>query len=69
MVNSKHLFFYLKITSATLQRCNAATLHHPRLSQSESSHLHKSMKRRNSAKYLEISDFLYNFAAEEQLKR
>ena len=43
IVNSKHLFFYLKITSATLQRCNAATLHHPRLSQSESSHLHKSM--------------------------
>ena len=57
MVNSKHLFFYLKITSATLQRCNA----------SPSSK--KSMKRRNSAKYLEISDFLYNFAAEEQLKR
>ena len=29
----------------------------------------KSMKIRNSAKNLEISDFLYNFAAEEQLKR
>ena len=39
------------------------------LSRGEASHRHKSMKIRNSAKNLEISDFLYNFAAEEQLKR